>query len=73
MDLVATPLDVKGLFRLSPKSCVGALWLQTHFPQSEWETLLSDQASFHDDCLKEIIVDARSAGLNVQYLTVVES
>lgn len=73
MDLVATPLAAKGLFRLAPRTVLGALWLQTHFAAEEWDTLLSAQASFHIDCLRDIIQDARSAGLSVQHLVVVES
>ena len=66
MDLIATPSDVRGLYRLSSTSIVGTLWLQTHFPESEWELLIGDQASFGPDCLSTLLDDARSAGLAVQ-------
>ena len=72
MDLKASPSDVAGLFRLRATSVVGALWLQTHFPANEWDTLLSDRASFGHDCLMSLIDDAKLAGLTVSQLAVVE-
>ena len=65
MDLVATPSDVIGLYRLSPTSIFGTLWLQTHFPESEWDLLIANQASFGLDCLSLFLM-MRSAGLAVQ-------
>ena len=73
MDLITRPCDVAGLHRLTIGSVIGALWLQTHFPRSDWDTLLSGQASFSSDCVDSLMADARSAGLNVQQLVVVES
>ena len=73
MDLITTPCDVAGLYRLSIGSVIGALWLQTHFPSSDWDTLLAGQASFSSDCVDTLMADARSAGLNVHQLAVVES
>ena len=72
MDLVATSTDVLGLYRLTVNSVVGALWLQTHFPESEWDALLEGTASFGLDCLNALIEDARSAGLAVEQTAVVE-
>ena len=66
MDLLAKPSDVVGLYRLSSTSILGTLWLQTHFPESEWELLMEDRASFGPDCLSMLLDDARSAGLAVQ-------
>ena len=73
MDLVATTTDVLGLYRLTVRSVLGALWLQTHFPDSEWDALLEGTASFGLDCLNALIEDARSAGLAVEQTAVVES
>ena len=73
MDLVATSTNVPGLYRLSPSSVLGTLWLQTHFPDSEWDALIKGKGSFGVDCLTALIQDARSAGLSVEQGVVVES
>ena len=65
VDLVTTPADVTGLHRLSPQSIHGVLWLQTHFPASEWVALLQDQACFSADYLNHLLFDAVDAGLLV--------
>ena len=65
MDLVTTPGDVVGLHRLEAKSIHGVLWLQTHFPASEWDALLHDQACLGGDCLDNLLSDALKAGLLV--------
>ena len=72
MDLTTSPSEVAGLFRLRATSILGALWLQTHFPKKEWDTLLSDQASFGHDCLNSLIEDAKCSGLTVNQLAFVE-
>ena len=41
--------------------------MQTHFPASEWDTLLSSQAAFEDACMATLAMDARRAGLNVDW------
>lgn len=73
MDLIAQPLDRPGLFQLGVRSIHGALWLQTHFPTEEWETLLGDQACFGSDCITDLLMDAEAAGLQVLQPAVVES
>ena len=65
LDLMTTPADVAGLRRLHPQSIHGVLWLQTHFPASEWDALLQDQACFSADCLDHLLSDAVHAGLLV--------
>ena len=65
VDLVTTPADLVGLFRLHPRSILGVLWLQTHFPASEWDALLQNQACFSADCLDQLLSDAVAAGLLV--------
>jgi hypothetical protein len=68
VDLVTTPADVAGLRCLYPQSIHGVLWLQTHFPASEWDALLQDQACFSADCLDHLLSDALDAGLLVHQL-----
>jgi len=51
----------------------GVLWLQTHFPCEEWETLLGDQSCFGSDCINDLLSDAQVAGLQVFQPAVVES
>ena len=68
VDLVTTPADVSGLHRLSPQSIHGVLWLQTHFPASEWGALLQDRACLSADCLNHLLSDAVDAGLLVLQL-----
>ena len=68
LDLVTTPADVAGFRRLHPQSIHGVLWLQTHFPVSEWDALLQDQACFSADCLDHLLSDAVDAGLLVLQL-----
>ena len=68
LDLVTAPADVAGLRRLYPQSIHGVLWLQTHFPASEWDALLQDQACFSADCLDHLLSDAVDAGLLVHQL-----
>ena len=52
-------------------SVLGALWVQTHFEQGEWDTLLCGQACFGVDCLSDLLSDALQAGLAVQQTVVV--
>jgi hypothetical protein len=68
VDLVTTPADVAGLHHVQPQSIHGVLWLQTHFPASEWDALLQDQACFSADCLDHLLSDAVDAGLLVHQL-----
>lgn len=66
MDLVTSQGDVLGLYRLQAQTIHGVLWLQTHFPASEWDALLHDQACFNSDCLDNLLSDALKAGLLVR-------
>jgi hypothetical protein len=68
VDLVTTHADVAGLRRLYPQSIHGVLWLQSHFPASDWDALLQDQACFSADCLDHLLSDAVDAGLLVHQL-----
>ena len=73
LDLLVKHVDRPGFVRLIVASVHGALWLQTHFPEEEWTTLLSGEACFGMDCLSTLLEDARSAGLLVNAPVVVES
>ena len=73
MDLILQSADVPGLARLQVASVLGALWVQTHFDSSEWDTLLFGQACFGVDCMSDLLNDARQAGLAVHQTVVVES
>ena len=68
VDLVTTHADVAGLRRLYPQSIHGVLWLQSHFPASDWDALLQDQACFSADCLDHLLSDAVDAGQLVHQL-----
>ena len=71
VDLIVNNVE-PGLVQLTPNSAHAVLWLQTHFPEGEWNTLLSGQACFGIDCLSDLLNDARAAGLNVTAPVVVE-
>ena len=73
LDLLVQHVDAPGLGRLTVASIHGALWLQTHFPKKDWNTLLSGQACFAMDCLSDLLNDARTAGLKVTEPIIVES
>ena len=72
MDLITSRLD-KRLVQVNPSSVHGVFWLQTHFPASEWDALLSGQAAFGMDCINDLVNDARQAGLNVEWEATVPS
>ena len=56
-----------------PGSIHGVLWLQTHFPPTEWDALFESRAVFATDSLECLLDDAGLAGLTVQQPSVVES
>ena len=63
MDLKLTAVDAS--FSISPTSALGLIWLQAHFPASEWGVLLSGNAVFSADCVDAMVADAEVAGLAV--------
>ena len=69
LDLVAQSLQ-NGMTLVSPHSVHGMLWLQTHFTQDDWEALSDGRAALSQESVDELLVDARSAGLNVDATTV---
>ncbi len=72
MDLLAQPHN-SNLVRLQPASVLGVFWLQCHFPETEWDALLSGQAVFEATCMKQLAQDARQAGVTLDWSTSVPS
>ena len=72
MDLITKKIE-PGLIQLIPNSVHAVLWLQTHFPKTEWDALLNSQAAFEDACMTTLVADARCAGLNVDWECTVRS
>ena len=72
VDLIAQPHD-SNLVLLQPASIHGVFWLQCHFPESEWDALLSGQAVFDVSCMKQLAQDARLAGVSLDWATSVAS
>ena len=58
------------MLAVGPASIHGMLWLQTHFSKENWDTLASGQAVFSQDCVDELLIDARNAGLNIDATTI---
>ena len=73
MDLIVNRSEQDSLHQLMPGSIHGVLWLQTHFPSTEWDALFESRAVFATDSLQCLINDAGLAGLTVQQPSVVES
>ena len=69
MDLIAQSSH-KGMLAVSPASVHGMLWLQTHFSKESWEALACGKAVFSQDCVDELLIDARNAGLNIDATTI---
>ena len=72
MDLITKKIE-PGLIQLIPNSVHAVLWLQTHFPKTEWDALLNSQAAFEDACMTTLVADPRCAGLNVDWKCKVRS
>lgn len=66
MDLIGKQIE-PGLVQLIPNSVHAVFWLQTHFPEAEWDTLLGNQAAFENGCMNTLATDARRAGLTVDW------
>ena len=54
-----------------PASIHGMLWLQTHFEDSNWEAIASNQVTLPREDAQELLIDAESAGLCLNYLPAV--
>ena len=51
-----------------PFSIHGMLWLQTHFEDSHWEAIASNQVKLPLEDSKILFEDAREAGLSLNFL-----
>ena len=49
-----------------PQSIVGVLWLQTHFPPSDWDALTEGAVVLKPENAEALLIDARTAGLTVK-------
>ena len=63
MDLSLTGLGDS--YRITARSVLGMLWLQTHFDASDWDSVCSGRARLHTDGVSSLCRDARQAGLQV--------
>ena len=59
-------VDVIDKVFVVPQSVVGVLWLQTHFPPSEWDALTNGAVVLKHENARAMLIDARSAGLIVK-------
>ncbi len=59
-------VDVIDKVFVVPQSVVGVLWLQTHFPPSEWDALTNGAVVLKHENAGAMLIDARSAGLIVK-------
>ncbi len=54
--------------QIHPASIHGMLWLQTHFEDSEWDVIASNQARIPNEESQFLREDAEAAGLSVNSL-----
>ena len=59
-------VDVIDKVFVVPQSIVGVLWLQTHFPPSDWDELTQGAVVVKHENARAMLIDARSAGLIVK-------
>ena len=69
LDLAAQS-SPEGMLAVSPASVHGMLWHQSHFSKESWEALSRGQAIFSQDCVDELLIDARIAGLKIDATTI---
>ncbi len=55
--------------QIQPKSIHGMLWLQTHFEDSHWEAIASNQVTLAMSDAQTLSNDALEAGLSLNFLT----
>lgn len=63
MDLSLTGLGDS--YRITARSVLGMLWLQTHFESEAWELICGGQVNLKSDCCDNLCSDAMEAGLRV--------
>ena len=59
-------VDVIDKVFVVPQSVVGVLWLQTHFPPSEWDALTNGAVVLKHENARAMLIDAKAAGLIVK-------
>ena len=66
MDICLLNIDNNSNKSLNPTSVIGMLWLQTHFENTQWESLSNNQVIISKENSKLLIKDAISAGLKIK-------
>ena len=66
MDILL--VGIEEYVQIHPASIHGMLWLQTHFEDSEWEVIASNQARILKEESQSLKNDAFEAGLTVNSL-----
>jgi len=59
-------VDVIDKVFVVPQSIVGVLWLQTHFPPSDWDALTKGAVVVKHENARAMLIDAKAAGLIVK-------
>ena len=62
-------LKTKEFTQIKIRSVHGMLWMQTHFEESHWEFIANDQITIPNIEMKELIIDAEEAGINLNYVS----
>ena len=58
-------------YRITPRSVLGMLWLQTHFESDTWDLICGGQVNLKSDCCDHLCTDALEAGLQVMRIPAV--
>ncbi|MFZ9149419.1 hypothetical protein [Vulcanococcus sp.] len=58
-------------YRITPRSVLGMLWLQTHFESETWDLICGGQVNLKSDCCDHLCTDALEAGLQVMRIPAV--
>ncbi len=66
MDILLVKVEEQ--VQIRPASIHGMLWLQTHFEDSEWDFIASNQARIPTEDSQFLRDDAKAAGLSVHSL-----
>ncbi len=54
--------------QIKPRSVHGILWLQTHFEDAHWDSIIEGLAIIPSQDAKTLRKDATQAGLNVNFI-----
>ena len=66
MDILLLP-TVRGT-QITPTSIHGILWLQTHFPSKDWESIAANLVVVSREDALELKNDAQQAGINLEFV-----